>query len=88
MKSFLGSQIRFCKLVSSQQLDRLREAEDNVLFEESSVQSLRTFETYVSQLLALALNLALKQSCEILQALEVRCGILRVGPPRDDLHLQ
>lgn len=88
MKSFLGSQIRLCKLVSSQQLDRLREAEDNVLFEESSVQSLRTFETYVSQLLALALTLALKQSCEILQALEVRYGILRVGPPRDDLHLQ
>ena len=63
MESFLGSQIRLCKLVSSQQLDRMREAEDDVLFEETSVQSLRTFETYVSQLLVLALNLALKQNC-------------------------
>ena len=65
----------------------MREDEDDVLFGGTSVQSLRTFETYVSQLLALALTLALKQNCESLQPLEVGCDILRVGPPRDDLHL-
>ena len=87
MKSFLGSEIGLCKLVSSQWLDLMGESEDDVLSGESSIQLPRRFEICESQPPAPAPASALRQNCEILLALEVGCGILRAGPPRDDLHL-